>query len=109
MKRDLYTSRELDRMLAPRSIAVVGASETPGNFGRRSIENLSAYTGIVHAINPKYPETAGRPCVASLHALDHSPDCVVIAVPREHVEPLVEEAAAAGAGGVAVDALLVVA
>jgi acetate---CoA ligase (ADP-forming) len=102
MKRDLYTSRELGRMLAPRSIAVVGASETAGNFGRRSVENLRDYTGIAHAINPKYTEVAGRPCAPSLRALDHSPDCVVIAVPRERVEPLVEEAAAVGAGGVVI-------
>ena len=102
MKRDLYTSRELHRMLAPRSIAVVGASETEGNFGRRSVENLSGYQGTVHAINPKYASVAGRPCVPSLRDLPSAPDCVVIAVPRERVEPLVEEAAAAGAGGVVV-------
>jgi len=102
MKRDLYTSRELHRMLAPRSIAVVGASESEGNFGRRSVENLSGYQGTVHAINPKYASVAGRPCVAGLRDLPAAPDCVVIAVPRERVEPLVEEAAAAGAGGVVV-------
>ena len=102
MKRDLYTARELGRMLAPQSIAVVGASETAGNFGRRSIENLCDYKGVVHAVNPNYKEVAGRPCVASLRALPAPPDCVVVAVPRERVEAVVEEAAAIGAGGVIV-------
>ena len=102
MRQDLYTSRELGRMLAPRSIAVVGASETVGNFGRRSLENLRDYSGIVHAVNPKYASIVDRPCVPSLSALSHSPDCVVIAVPRERVEPLVEEAIAKGAGGIVV-------
>ena len=102
MTRDLYTERELGRMLAPRSIAVVGASETAGNFGRRSIENLCDYQGVVHAVNPKYREVAGRPCVESLSALPAAPDCVVVAVPRERVEAVVREAAAIGAGGVIV-------
>ncbi|MBL8386262.1 MAG: acetate--CoA ligase family protein [Burkholderiales bacterium] len=100
MKRDLYTSRELGRMLAPRSIAVVGASETAGNFGRRSIENLRDYAGTVHAVNPKYESIAGRPCVERLSQREQAPDCVVIAVPRERVEPIAEEAAALGVGGI---------
>ena len=102
MKRDLYTSRELGRMLAPRSIAVVGASETLGNFGRRSIENLADYAGIVHGVNPKYSSVAGRPCVPTIGDLPQSPDCVVIAVPRERVEPLVDAAVAKGAGGIVI-------
>lgn len=102
MKRDLYTARELGRMLAPQSIAVVGASETPGNFGRRSIENLCDFKGVVHAVNPNYREVAGRPCVASLAALPSPPDCVVVAVPRERVEAVVLEAVKVGAGGVIV-------
>lgn len=102
MKRELYTARELGRMLAPQSIAVVGASETPGNFGRRSIENLCDYKGVVHAVNPNYKEVAGRPCVAALADLPAPPDCVVVAVPRERVEAVVVEAARIGAGGVIV-------
>lgn len=100
--RGLYTARELGRMLAPRSIAVVGASEAVGNFGRRALENLCDYQGSVHAVNPKYREIAGRPCVANLAALPSVPDCVVVAVARERVEAVVEEAAAIGAGGVIV-------
>ena len=69
MKRDLYSSQALHRMLAPRSIAVVGASETEGNFGRRSVENLRDYAGLVHAVNPKYTSVAGRPCVPTLRDL----------------------------------------
>ena len=102
MKRDLYTSRELGRMLAPRSVAVVGASETEGNFGRRSVENLRDFAGPVHAVNPKYTSIAGRSCVPTLSDLPEPPDCVVIAVPRERVLPLVEEAVAVGAGGIVI-------
>ncbi|MBL8376844.1 MAG: acetate--CoA ligase family protein [Burkholderiales bacterium] len=102
MKRDLYTSRELGRMLSPRSVAVVGASETPGNFGRRSIENLSQYQGAVYAVNPKYTTLVNRPCVARLSDLPEPPDCVVVAVPRERVMPVVEEAAALKVGGIVI-------
>jgi acyl-CoA synthetase (NDP forming) len=100
--RDVYTARDLSRVLAPRSIAVVGASEVEGNFGRRTLENLRGFDGPVVAVNPKYPSLVDRPCFASLSDLKAAPDCVVIAVPRERVEPIVEQAAALGAGGVIV-------
>jgi acyl-CoA synthetase (NDP forming) len=98
-KRDVYTGADLKRMLAPRSIAVVGASETEGNFGKRTITNLAGFEGNVYAVNPKYETLAGRPCFPSLERLPEVPDCVVIAVPREAVEPIVEQAAAMKSGG----------
>ena len=99
-ERDVYTGRELARTLAPRSIAVVGASEKEGNFGRRTLDNLKDFAGSVVAVNPNYETLGGRRCVGSLAELREPPDCVVIAVPAERVEPVVEQAAAIGAGGV---------
>lgn len=102
VRRDVYTAKELGRMLAPKSIAVVGASETEGNFGLRTVTNLAGFGGKVWAVNPKYQTLGGRPCFASLAKLPEVPDCVVIAVPRDKVEPIVEQAAALRAGGAVV-------
>jgi acyl-CoA synthetase (NDP forming) len=98
-RRDVYTAAELRRLLAPASIAVVGASPQEGAFGWRTVDNLRGFAGRVYPVNPRYEEVLGRPCFASLARLPEPPDCVVIAVPRERVEPVVEEAAAVGAGG----------
>jgi acyl-CoA synthetase (NDP forming) len=100
--RAAYTRAELARLIAPRSIAVVGASTRAGAFGMRTLENLAHYTGEVFPVNAKYESVAGRKCYPSLAALPHAPDCVVLVVPREGAEAALEEAAAAGAGGVIV-------
>jgi acetate---CoA ligase (ADP-forming) len=99
--RSVYRRADLDRVLNPRSIAIVGASPRPGSFGERMLANLAGlYDGRIHLINAKYGELAGRPCYPTLAALPESPDCVAITVPREAVEPVVREAADVKAGGV---------
>ena len=100
--RPLYTRAELERMLAPRSIAIVGASPRAASFGVRTLENLAHFKGGVYPVNAKYPEVGGRRCYPSLAALPEKPDCVVLVVPREVVEASVKDAAAVGAGSVIV-------
>ncbi len=98
-KRPVYTGADLKRMIAPESIAVVGASPRPGNFGTRTITALRRYQGRIYPVNPGYEEVGGRPCYASLAELPEVPDCVVVAVARPLVEEAVEAAAEIGAGG----------
>jgi len=45
---------------APRSIAVIGASERAGSVGRALVENLAPFEGEVFPVNPRHP-SAGRP------------------------------------------------
>ncbi|MDH4173359.1 MAG: acetate--CoA ligase family protein [Betaproteobacteria bacterium] len=97
-RRAAYTRAQLERLIAPRSIAVVGASPRAGSFGMRTLENLAQYAGKVFPVNAKYEAIGAMRCYASLAALPHAPDCVVLVVPREAVESTLEEAAAAGAG-----------
>ena len=99
VQRAAYTRAELARLIAPRSIAVVGASTRAGAFGMRTLENLAGFDGEVFPVNAKYESIAGRKCYPSLAALPHAPDCAVLVVPREAAEGALEEAAAAGAGG----------
>ncbi|MGE0874572.1 MAG: acetate--CoA ligase family protein [Burkholderiales bacterium] len=97
--RALYGHAQLARLVAPRSIAVVGASARARAFGLRTLENLAHYRGSVYPVNSRYEEIAGRRCYPSLAALPEAPDCVVLVVPREGVEQALREAAAAKAGG----------
>ncbi|MGH8765844.1 MAG: CoA-binding protein, partial [Burkholderiales bacterium] len=91
-RRAVYTRTELDRLLAPRSIAVVGASPRAASFGMRTLENLAHFKGAIYPVNAKYQEVAGHACYPSLAALPAKPDCVVLVVPRESVEESVKEA-----------------
>jgi acyl-CoA synthetase (NDP forming) len=100
--RPIYTRAQLDRLVAPKSIAIVGASPRAGSFGLRTLENLANFKGAVWPVNAKYPKIGAYECFPSLAALPGRPDLVALVVPREGVEAALTEAAAAGAGGVVV-------
>lgn len=102
LSRNLYTRAELERLIAPRSIAIVGASPRAGSFGLRTLENLAHFRGAIWPVNAKYRKVGEHACHASLAALPGKPDLVALVVPREGVEAALMEAAAAGAGGVVV-------
>ena len=101
--RPPYGKAELSRLIRPQSVAIIGASATPGSFGYRSLENTAfGYVGRVYPVNPKHAEIAGRKCYATIEDIGETPDCVVLAVPREQVISLVERCAALGVGGVVI-------
>ena len=98
--RELYGAKELSRLLRPRSVAVIGASATPGSFGYRTLQNTAfGYTGKVYPINPKHGEILGRACYPTIENLPEVPDCVVLSVPAAQALPVVEQCAALGVGG----------
>ncbi|WP_201861606.1 bifunctional acetate--CoA ligase family protein/GNAT family N-acetyltransferase [Microvirga soli] len=88
----------LDKLLAPRSIAVVGASPRPGSLGLTFLRNLIAggFEGDIVSVNPHHVEIEGRPCFPSLAELPEVPDIIVVAVPPERVPGVIEEAGRAG-------------
>jgi acetyltransferase len=89
----------LDKLLAPRSLAVVGASPRQTSVGRHVIANIVAagFAGPVHVVNPNYPEIEGIDTVGSIDAIAGTPDVVVIAVPPAAVPETVTAAGAKGA------------
>ncbi len=92
--------RDLTKLLAPRSIAFVGASprpDTPNNDMLRLIR-AGGYRGTVHAISPSHAEIEGYPCLPSLADLPAPPDLAVLAVRNERLEGAMAQAVAAGAG-----------
>ncbi len=89
----------LGRLLHPDSVAIIGATTRPGAFGDRVLSNLHAYDGRIHLVNARYERIGERPCYPSLAALPEVPDCAVITVGREAVEPVLMECIARGVGG----------
>ena len=71
----------LETLLNPSSVAVVGASNKP-SIGRSVVENLQLirYAGMIQPVNPKYTEVLGLECRPSLADLDAAPDVVVFCV-----------------------------
>lgn len=90
----------LTRLLAPRSVAIVGASPTPGALGNSVLRNLDrhGFAGEVHLINPKRDEIDGRLCLRSIGELPEGVDAAVLAIPGPAVLGAVRELAARGVG-----------
>jgi acetyltransferase len=87
------TTRNLDALLHPRAIALVGASNQPGSVGQVLARNLleSGFTGPVMPVNPH--ETAVRSALAypDIAHLPQVPDLAVIATPAATVPALVAQ------------------
>ena len=88
----------LDRLFAPRSIAVVGASSRATSPSRAVLKNLKSggFAGAIHLVNPHYDSIEGIVAVKSYEALATTPDVAVIAVPPAAVASVVRAAAASG-------------
>lgn len=84
--------------LAPRSIAVIGASDNPNKIGGRPLAYLArfGFRGVVYPINPTRNEVQGLRCFPSLQALPEVPDVVVVAVAGELAVAAVDECGEAG-------------
>ena len=98
--RAVYRHAELDRVLNPKSVCIVGASPKPGSFGERVLTNLAGFGGNIYLVNAKYESIGDRRCYPSLAELPENPDCVAVVAPREAVEEIVREAAELSVGGV---------
>ena len=88
----------LDPLLAPRSIAFVGASDDPTRIGGRPIAyTLSqGYQGRILPVNPKRDRVQGLPAYPSVAALPETPDAAIIAVPPGAATDAVDQLGARG-------------
>jgi acyl-CoA synthetase (NDP forming) len=94
------TGASLDRLLRPRSVAIVGASDKPSALGASVLANLvrNGFAGDIHLINPKRADIGGRPCLPSIDALPDGVDAATLAIPRVAVLDAVRALAARGVG-----------
>jgi acetyltransferase len=94
----------LDPLLYPRSVAVVGASKTPGKVGHEILSNLldGGFEGTIVPVNPKAEEILGVKCCRDLSSYDGTIDLGVIAVPTDGVSGAVESCVSKGAKAIIV-------
>jgi len=86
-------------LFAPRRVALVGASATPGKLGHLFMQNLiapqSGFGGEVVGVHPTLAEILGRPSYPSLAAVPGGADLAVIVAPPGEVPAIVADCAAA--------------
>lgn len=85
--------RNLEHLFAPKSVALVGASERPGSLGATLLHNLLAggFQGEVWPVNPKYATLAGRRCYAGVAELPQAPALAVICTPPATIPAIVRQ------------------
>lgn len=92
---------DLTKLLKPKSVAVIGASEKEG-FGGDVCRNILTYMedrSHVYFINPKRDQVFEVPCYKSVTEVPESVDLMVICTSQKTVIPLLREGAAKGCGG----------
>jgi acetyl coenzyme A synthetase (ADP forming)-like protein len=97
-------ARSMARLLAPSSIAVVGAGRSADSIGNAIVRNLVAgeFAGAVYPVNPHAADVAGLPAFPSVADLPAPIDLAVIAVPAAAVTEVVHACGTQGARGVVV-------
>lgn len=88
----------LDWIFSPRSVAVIGATETPNAVGRTLLKNLisTPFGGTVYPVNPKRSNVLGIKAYKSIGDVPEPVDLAVIVTPATSVPGIVAECAAAG-------------
>ncbi|MBZ8139444.1 GNAT family N-acetyltransferase [Rubrivivax gelatinosus] len=94
------STRHLDSLFEPRSVAVFGASDRPGSVGATVWANLAGggFDGPVWPVNPRRPKLGTHKVYARASQLPEAPDLAVICTPPATVAPLVAELGARGTG-----------
>ncbi|MGV9843815.1 bifunctional acetate--CoA ligase family protein/GNAT family N-acetyltransferase [Streptomyces fungicidicus] len=101
-------ARSVQRLLAPGSVAVVGAGRTPGGVGRSILDNIrdAGFTGRLYAVNKAFEEDRkeldGVAAYRSVRAIDAPVDLAVVAVPADRVPEVVTECGEHGVQGLVV-------
>jgi acetyl coenzyme A synthetase (ADP forming)-like protein len=98
------TSRPLDPIFSPTSIAVVGASRRRESLGFSLLHNLvvNEFNGAIYPVNPEAKAIHSLKCYPNVQAIPDPIDLAVILVPRQKVLGVVEECLAKGVKGLIV-------
>ncbi|WP_326739304.1 bifunctional acetate--CoA ligase family protein/GNAT family N-acetyltransferase [Streptomyces sp. NBC_01022] len=101
-------ARSVQRLLAPGSVAVIGAGRTPGGVGRTVLRNLlgAGFTGRTYAVNSAFAADQatidGVPAHRSLGEIGEPVDLAVVAVPADRVPEAVADCGEHGVQGLVV-------
>jgi len=93
--------RQLDHIFKAKSMAVIGASNTPPKWGFRMVYSplKTGYRGPIYPVNPNQKEIGGLPCYANVRDIPHEVDMAVIVVPAAVVPRAMADCAAKGVKG----------
>lgn len=91
----------LARLLAPRSVALIGVSDDPARLTGRPLRYLRAagFPGPVYAVNPRHRTVQGQPSYRSVDELPAAPDLACVMVPAGATPAAIAECARRGTGG----------
>lgn len=98
------TVRNLEHLLCPNSVVVIGASETPGSVGNTLTENIlnGGFQGSIYLVNPNHGSIGGHRCYESIAALPETPELAVVATPPDTVPVIIDELGQKGCRAVVV-------
>jgi acetyltransferase len=93
--------RPLDPIFSPKSIAIIGATETLNTVGRTILENLQkgGYEGALYPVNPKRDTVLGLKAYPSIKAVPTAPDLAVIITPPATVPGIIHDCVDKGVAG----------
>lgn len=94
----------MEKFFTPQSVALVGASATPGKVGNSVLDSLAKhdYKGKVYPINPKAEEILGIKCYPAVDAIPDAVDLVVVCVDLSVTAPVLEQCAKKGVHNVVI-------
>ena len=89
-----YGRQPLDNIFAPKSVAVIGATETPGSVGRTIVWNLlsSTFGGTIYPVNPKRASILGIRAYPSLADVPEVVDLIVVVTPAKSIPGIIKDA-----------------
>ena len=90
--------KDLNKMFKPESVAVIGASNTPGKVGYIIVDNLinDGFQGEIYPVNPKGGEILGKKAYASIKDIPGKVDLAIITIPSPFVNPTVKDCGEVG-------------
>ncbi len=95
---------QINGLLRPKSVAVIGASTTPGKIGYTVVDNLikGGYSGTIYPINPSATELLGLKVYPSITDVPGSVDSAIVTVPAKLLPAVTEECGKKGVKGLIV-------
>ena len=95
---NFFSAHLLEPFFAPKGVAVIGASPTPGNLGKRIVESLlsQGYEGAITIVHPQGHSLPGCDSVSAINDLPEITDLAIAAVSADHVNDLIEPLAIKG-------------
>lgn len=94
-------NKVMNGLLTPKSVAIIGASATPGKIGHTVVKNLveSNYAGKIYPVNPKSDDILGLKCYHTVSEIPAQVDAAIITVPAKIVLDSIKECGEKGVKG----------